>query len=281
MVDAGYGADDPALRLNHWKYFLRAVTNTLMDIRIHTGTMTEDEAMTMMVDGGFQERSEATEKWSRARLSSTQLCSYYLGSVEMTELEREAAAAPTPTVAPSHGGRSSSRSISHGTPPMPVIRDILFGGGPEISAQIDGSRRRVGRESATSASRLGARRPPRSAPRDGCATDISRKPRAERPSCQIVRNIRCRHRKAAARRRWRRRLRLRQLHAGQLEQRRPVTGLGGEHAGQVDVGAVDEERERHVLLRQVEQQRGVRLQHARCARSPTAPGTSMRWTPSP
>ena len=50
MIDAGYGADDPALRLNHWKYFLRAVTNTLMDIRIHTGAMTEDEAMAMMVE---------------------------------------------------------------------------------------------------------------------------------------------------------------------------------------------------------------------------------------
>src|SRR5688500_14632053 len=45
MMDVGYGADDPALMLAHWKYFLRAATNTLMDIRIHTGTMTEDEAM--------------------------------------------------------------------------------------------------------------------------------------------------------------------------------------------------------------------------------------------
>ncbi|MCA1572626.1 MAG: DUF885 domain-containing protein [Chloroflexi bacterium] len=85
MIDAGYGSDDPALRLNHWKYFLRAVTNTLMDIRIHTSDMTEDEAMAMMVEGGFQEHSEASEKWSRARLSSTQLCEYYLGSVEMTD----------------------------------------------------------------------------------------------------------------------------------------------------------------------------------------------------
>src|SRR5687768_18596026 len=90
MMDVGYGADDPALMLAHWKYFLRAATNTLMDIRIHTGTMTEDEAMALMVEGGFQEQSEASEKWSRARLSSTQLCSYYLGSVEMTELEKEA-----------------------------------------------------------------------------------------------------------------------------------------------------------------------------------------------
>ena len=124
MMDVGYGADDPALMLAHWKYFLRAATNTLMDIRIHTGTMTEEEAMTMMVSGGFQEQSEASEKWSRARLSSTQLCSYYLGSVEMTELEKEARRRS--------GGAFQWRPflesvVSHGTPPMPVIRDILYG----------------------------------------------------------------------------------------------------------------------------------------------------------
>ena len=125
MMDVGYGADDPALLLAHWKYFLRALTNTLMDIRIHTGTMTEEEAMTMMVDGGFQERSEASEKWNRARLSSTQLCEYYLGGVEMTELEREARRR--------EGDGFTYRpflesAVGHGTPPMPVIRDILFGG---------------------------------------------------------------------------------------------------------------------------------------------------------
>jgi uncharacterized protein (DUF885 family) len=127
MMDAGYGADDPALLLNHWKYFLRAVTNTLMDIRIHTGTMREDEAMALMVEGGFQERSEASEKWNRARLTSTQLCEYYLGSVEMTELEREARRRGSIT-----GNEFAWRPfletvVSHGTPPMPVIRDILFG----------------------------------------------------------------------------------------------------------------------------------------------------------
>jgi uncharacterized protein (DUF885 family) len=126
MVDAGYGADDPALRLNHWKYFLRAVTNTIMDIRIHTGTMTEDEAMAMMVEGGFQERSEATEKWSRARLSSTQLCEYYLGSVEMTELEREARRRAGADGRAFEWRPFLESVVSHGTPPMPVIRDILF-----------------------------------------------------------------------------------------------------------------------------------------------------------
>jgi uncharacterized protein (DUF885 family) len=125
MMDAGYGADDPALLLAHWKYFLRAVTNTLMDIRIHTGTMSEDEAMAMMVEGGFQEQSEASEKWNRARLSSTQLCEYYLGSVEMTELEREARRRAGDDFA----WRPFLESVvSHGTPPMPVIREILYGG---------------------------------------------------------------------------------------------------------------------------------------------------------
>jgi uncharacterized protein (DUF885 family) len=124
MMDAGYADDDPALLLAHWKYYLRACTNTLMDIRIHTGSMTEDEAMSMMVDGGFQEHSEASEKWNRARLSSTQLCSYFLGAQEMTELEREARRRQ----GDGFGWRPFLESvISHGTPPMPVIRDILYG----------------------------------------------------------------------------------------------------------------------------------------------------------
>lgn len=124
MMDVGYGADDSALLLAHWKYYLRAVTNTLMDIRIHTGTMTEEEAMSMMVDGGFQERSEASEKWNRARLSSTQLCEYFLGGQEMTELEREARR----RAGDGFEWRPFLESVvSHGTPPMPVIRDILYG----------------------------------------------------------------------------------------------------------------------------------------------------------
>ena len=99
-----------------------------MDIRIHTGSMTEDEAMRLMIEGGFQERSEASEKWSRARLSSTQLCEYYLGSVEMTELER-LARARADAAGSEFAWRPFLESVlAHGTPPMPVIREILFPG---------------------------------------------------------------------------------------------------------------------------------------------------------
>jgi uncharacterized protein (DUF885 family) len=128
MMDVGYGADDPALMLTHWKFFLRAITNTLIDIRIHAGSMSEEEAMALMVDGGFQERSEASEKWSRARLSSTQLCEYYLGSVEMTELERLARARADGEERDFMWRPFLESVLAHGTPPMPVIRQILFPG---------------------------------------------------------------------------------------------------------------------------------------------------------
>jgi uncharacterized protein (DUF885 family) len=126
MMDLGYGADDPALMLVHWKFYLRSTTNALMDIRIQSGSMDEDEAMRLMVEGGFQEEGEATAKWDRARLSSTQLCEYFLGSVEMHGLEREARRR-----AEAEGTDFVYRPflesvLAHGSPSLPVIRDILF-----------------------------------------------------------------------------------------------------------------------------------------------------------
>ena len=55
MMDLGYGDHEPALLLNHWKFYLRAITNALMDVAIHTEGMTEDQATELMVGGGFQE----------------------------------------------------------------------------------------------------------------------------------------------------------------------------------------------------------------------------------
>ncbi len=89
MMDLGYGADDPALLLVHWKFYLRAAINTIIDVRIHAHGMTEDEAVELMVDGGFQEESEARNKYTRARLTATQLSTYFVGSMEMWDIELE------------------------------------------------------------------------------------------------------------------------------------------------------------------------------------------------
>jgi uncharacterized protein (DUF885 family) len=148
MMDAGFHADDPALRLIHWKFYLRAVINAMIDIGIHAGSMTEGEAMDLMVRGGFQEQSEAAKKWDRARLTSTQLSTYFVGSMEMWNLERErrrraavavgdprgAAAVPEPHVVGGFGDTPGfvykehlESVIGHGSPPIPLLRRILLG----------------------------------------------------------------------------------------------------------------------------------------------------------
>ena len=147
MMDAGFADDDPALLLTHWKFYLRAVTNALVDIGIHADGMTEDEAVSLMVGGGFQEEAEARAKFDRARLSSTQLCTYFVGSMEMWDLERErrrrlaiasgepsAAAVPEPRIVGGFGETPGfvyrehlEAVISHGSPPIRLLRRLLLG----------------------------------------------------------------------------------------------------------------------------------------------------------
>jgi uncharacterized protein (DUF885 family) len=127
MMDVGYGAEDPALMLVHWKFYLRSITNTLMDIGIHAGAMDEDDAMRLMVDGGFQEEGEAVAKWDRARLSSTQLCQYFLGSVELTDIEHETRRRREAAGEPWEWRPFLESMVSHGSPPPPILREILLG----------------------------------------------------------------------------------------------------------------------------------------------------------
>ena len=123
MMDAGYGDHEPALLLNHWKFYLRAIINALIDVGIHTAGMTEAAAMSLMTEGGWQEHDEARGKWLRARLTSTQLSTYYLGALELTELEAQ--------VRHRQGEAFDLRAhlesvISHGTPPIKWVRRILL-----------------------------------------------------------------------------------------------------------------------------------------------------------
>ena len=148
MIDAGYGADDPALLLTHWKFYLRSITNAIIDARIHVHGMTEDEAVSLMVDGSFQEPAEARSKYDRARLSSTQLSTYFTGSMEFWDIEREmrrraatasgdprgAEAVPEPRVVGGFGEtpgfdrrRHLENVISHGAPPTSLLRRIVLG----------------------------------------------------------------------------------------------------------------------------------------------------------
>jgi uncharacterized protein (DUF885 family) len=145
MMDLGYGADDGALMLTHWKMYLRAIVNAILDVETHTGSMTEQQAMDLMVSGAFQEEDEARAKWLRARLTAAQLSTYYVGSLQMWDLEHEARArvsetlhvddragrpgSPLPGMLPETPGFDRrawlEAVIAHGSPPIRWLRRIL------------------------------------------------------------------------------------------------------------------------------------------------------------
>jgi hypothetical protein len=86
MLDSGFRANDPLMRLIQLKWYLRAVTNAIMDSAIHVDGMTREQAMKLMTETGFQEEREAAGKWVRAQLSSTQLSTYFVGYQEHRDM---------------------------------------------------------------------------------------------------------------------------------------------------------------------------------------------------
>ena len=86
MAEQGYGGAE--VKMQQLKMKLRVIINSIIDQKIHTAGMTEKEAIALMMNEGFQEEGEAAGKWKRAQLSSTQLSTYYVGSVEVNDLRR-------------------------------------------------------------------------------------------------------------------------------------------------------------------------------------------------
>jgi uncharacterized protein (DUF885 family) len=86
MAEKGYGGAE--VRMQQLKMKLRTIINAIIDQKIHTAGMTEKEAMDLMMNEGFQEEGEAAGKWTRARLTSTQLSTYYVGVLEVNDIRR-------------------------------------------------------------------------------------------------------------------------------------------------------------------------------------------------
>ena len=69
----------PGMRLTWYKQLLRVLANTILDIRLQTMGMTDQQALDLMMNEAYQEKEEATAKLQRAQLSSCQLPTYYAG----------------------------------------------------------------------------------------------------------------------------------------------------------------------------------------------------------
>ncbi len=123
MIDQGYLDYDPLMRLINLKWYLRAITNAIMDSAIHVDGMSREEAMKLMIEGGFQEEREAAGKWVRAQLTSAQLSTYFVGYQEHIEMRRalEEAWGEEFTLKRYH-----DQALSYGSPPVKYVRALML-----------------------------------------------------------------------------------------------------------------------------------------------------------
>jgi uncharacterized protein (DUF885 family) len=89
MLDQGFGGGDLSLRLHQLKFYLRAVVNAILDHKMHCTNMTDEEALKLLVEGAFQTEGEALGKIVRAKQSSVQLSTYFVGRMAFYKLRQE------------------------------------------------------------------------------------------------------------------------------------------------------------------------------------------------
>lgn len=89
MLNEGYGDGDLRLRLMELKFYLRAVANSILDYQMHCTPMTDAEAMKFLTQDAFQSEGEAKLKLIRAKQSSVQLSTYFVGRMAHYRLRQQ------------------------------------------------------------------------------------------------------------------------------------------------------------------------------------------------
>jgi uncharacterized protein (DUF885 family) len=123
MAEKGCGG--PEVKMQQLKMRLRAICNAILDQSIHAGNMTEKQAMDLMTKEGYQQEGEAVAKWKRARLTSAQLSTYFVGVTEHLDLR---------TAEQKKLGKDfnlkkyNDQVISYGSPPLKYVRELMLQG---------------------------------------------------------------------------------------------------------------------------------------------------------
>jgi uncharacterized protein (DUF885 family) len=105
------------------KIRLRVISNAILDIKMHTMDMTDRQALDLMMNDAFQTEAEADGKLLRAKLSSTQLPTYYVGIREWFALRKnfQAAAGKNFNLLEFH-----DRVLDEGPLPVPVVQKLVM-----------------------------------------------------------------------------------------------------------------------------------------------------------
>ncbi len=120
MAEQAYGG--PEVKMQQLKMRLRAIANAILDQSIHAGNMTEQQAMDLMTKEAFQQEGEAVAKWKRARLTSAQLSTYFVGATEHLDLR---AADQRKLGKDFDLKKYNDQVISYGSPPVKYVRELM------------------------------------------------------------------------------------------------------------------------------------------------------------
>ncbi len=122
MLDQGYGKGDLVLRLNQLKWYLRAVANAILDHHMHCDGMTDEAALELLTKRAFQSEGEAVAKIVRAKQSSCQLSTYFVGRTAFYRLRRAVEREEGPAF---DLGRFHEAVLDNGTPPVKYLPELV------------------------------------------------------------------------------------------------------------------------------------------------------------
>jgi hypothetical protein len=122
MLDQGFGGGDLGLRLQQLKFYLRAVVNAILDQSMHAGAMTDAEALELLVGRAFQTEGEAVGKIIRAKQSSCQLSTYFVGRTAFVRLRQQVQRALGDRF---DLARYHEAVLAHGTLPVKYLPELL------------------------------------------------------------------------------------------------------------------------------------------------------------
>ena len=122
MLENGWGNHEPELWLMLDKFQLRATCNTILDYSVHVLGMSEEDALKLLMQEGFQTETEARGKWRRVQLTSVQLTSYFAGFSEIYEFREQ----QKQSLGAAFNLKAfHNRFLSYGSVPVKVIKQLM------------------------------------------------------------------------------------------------------------------------------------------------------------
>ena len=91
MLDSGWGG--PLDRLAHLKKQMENIARAIVDVRVHTKDMPRDEVLRFVKEEALQDEQFASNMWTRAITTPTQITTYWLGYSQVTKLFEDVKAA--------------------------------------------------------------------------------------------------------------------------------------------------------------------------------------------